>query len=73
VFTPIDIGALLDALPRPVRPLTNCAAATNHRSEAIMRRIGMTRAADRDFVHPDLAVDDPLRAHVVYVLERPPQ
>jgi RimJ/RimL family protein N-acetyltransferase len=46
-------------------------ATTNHRSEAIMRRLGMTRAPDRDFVHPDLADDDPLRAHVVYVLKRP--
>jgi RimJ/RimL family protein N-acetyltransferase len=48
-------------------------AATNHRSEAIMRRIGMTRAPDRDFVHPDLAVDDPLRPHVVYVARRSAQ
>jgi RimJ/RimL family protein N-acetyltransferase len=48
-------------------------AATNHRSEAIMRRIGMTRAANRDFVHPDLAESDPLRPHIVYVVERSPR
>ncbi len=46
-------------------------SAPNHRSEAIMRRIGMIRAPERDFVHPDLAEDDPLRSHVVYVAKRP--
>ncbi|MFI4975753.1 MAG: GNAT family N-acetyltransferase [Caulobacterales bacterium] len=42
-------------------------ARTNHRSEAVMQRIGMVRAPDHDFDHPDLAADDPLRPHVVYV------
>ena len=46
-------------------------ADTNARSEAVMRRIGMVRAADRDFDHPDLAPDHPLRRHVVYVARRP--
>lgn len=45
-------------------------AAPNSRSEAIMRRIGMSRAPERDFDHPDLAADDPLRSHVVYVVKR---
>jgi RimJ/RimL family protein N-acetyltransferase len=40
---------------------------TNTRSQAIMRRIGMARAPARDFEHPRLAVDHPLRSHVVYV------
>jgi RimJ/RimL family protein N-acetyltransferase len=48
-------------------------STSNHRSAAIMRRIGMTRAPDRDFVHPSLAEDDPLRPHVVYVTKRSPQ
>ncbi|HXQ46394.1 MAG TPA: GNAT family N-acetyltransferase [Caulobacteraceae bacterium] len=45
-------------------------AATNLRSQAVMRRIGMTRAPEHDFEHPDLALDDPLRSHVVYVAAR---
>jgi RimJ/RimL family protein N-acetyltransferase len=45
----------------------------NHRSEAIMRRIGLVRAASRDFDHPRLAEDHPLRPHIVYVAERTAQ
>jgi RimJ/RimL family protein N-acetyltransferase len=45
----------------------------NHRSEAIMRRIGLVRAAERDFDHPGLAEDHPLRPHIVYVAEPPAQ
>jgi RimJ/RimL family protein N-acetyltransferase len=60
-----------DALATPT--IYSWTAVTNHRSEAIMRRIGMTRAPDRDFEHPDLAADDPLRPHVVYVAKRPAQ
>jgi RimJ/RimL family protein N-acetyltransferase len=45
-------------------------ARINHRSEAVMRRIGMSRAPKYDFEHPDLPLDDPLRAHVVYVIGR---
>jgi RimJ/RimL family protein N-acetyltransferase len=54
-----------------VATIFSWTARINHRSEAVMRRIGMTRAAERDFEHPDLAADDPLRAHVVYRIERP--
>jgi RimJ/RimL family protein N-acetyltransferase len=45
-------------------------ARTNRRSESVMRRIGMARAREFDFDHPDLAADDPLRAHVVYAITR---
>ncbi len=48
-------------------------STSNHRSEAIMRRIGMARAPERDFVHPELAADDPLRPHVVYLAKRSSQ
>ena len=47
-------------------------AARNARSEAVMRRIGLVRATERDFDHPRLAVGHPLRPHVVYVARRPP-
>ncbi|MBS0332086.1 MAG: GNAT family N-acetyltransferase [Proteobacteria bacterium] len=43
----------------------------NLKSQAVMRRLGMTRAAERDFDHPALAPDHPLRRHIVYVAPRP--
>jgi RimJ/RimL family protein N-acetyltransferase len=45
-------------------------ARKNARSEAVMQRIGMARAPEYDFDHPDLALDDPLRPHVVYAIAR---
>jgi RimJ/RimL family protein N-acetyltransferase len=53
-----------------VATIFSWTARINHRSEAVMRRIGMTRDAARDFEHPDLAKDDPLRAHMVYRMQR---
>jgi RimJ/RimL family protein N-acetyltransferase len=46
-------------------------ARSNLASQAVMRRIGMTPAPDRDFLHPELAEDHPLRPHVVFVARRP--
>lgn len=43
----------------------------NHRSRAVMARIGMTRCPDLDFDHPKVPEGDPLRPHVTYCLERP--
>ncbi len=45
-------------------------AATNLRSQAVMARIGMVRDPARDFAHPGLAEDDPLRPHVVFAARR---
>lgn len=39
----------------------------NTRSWGLMERLGMTRRADLDFEHPDLAPGHPLRPHIVYV------
>jgi RimJ/RimL family protein N-acetyltransferase len=44
---------------------------TNHRSKAVMQRLGMVRMPDRDFDHPLLAADHPLRRHIVYAAPRP--
>jgi RimJ/RimL family protein N-acetyltransferase len=44
---------------------------TNLRSQAVMQRLGMVRMADRDFDHPLLAPDHPLRRHIVYAAARP--
>jgi RimJ/RimL family protein N-acetyltransferase len=46
-------------------------AATNARSQAVMRRLGMTRTPEHDFDHPGLAEDHPLRRHIVYAAARP--
>ena len=42
----------------------------NHRSRAVMERLGMTYRPEFDFYHPKLAEDSPLRPHVTYSLER---
>lgn len=42
-------------------------ARTNLASQAVMRRIGMVPDPARDFDHPGLAQDHPLRRHVVFV------
>ena len=46
-------------------------AATNLRSQAVMTKIGMTRDPARDFDHPRLAEDHPLRRHVFFSVKRP--
>ena len=45
-------------------------ARTNLASQAVMKRIGMVHAPERDFEHPGLADGDPLRPHVVFVATR---
>jgi RimJ/RimL family protein N-acetyltransferase len=42
-------------------------ARTNLASQSVMRRIGMAQDPARDFDHPGLAQDDPLKQHVVFV------
>ena len=46
-------------------------ATTNLRSQAVMRRIGMVADPGRDFDHPRLAADHPLRPHVTFVAKAP--
>ncbi len=41
-------------------------AVINHRSRAVMERIGMKRDLASDFDHPHLGTDSELRAHVLY-------
>jgi RimJ/RimL family protein N-acetyltransferase len=42
-------------------------ARSNLRSQAVMRRIGMVPEPSRDFDHPRLAENHPLRPHVTFV------
>jgi len=45
-------------------------ARTNLASQSVMTRIGMTADPLRDFDHPRLAENHPLRRHVVFVAQR---
>lgn len=42
----------------------------NHRSRAVMERLGMVYQPELDFDHPALAADDPLLHHVTYMISR---
>src|SRR5712692_6492705 len=44
-------------------------SATNHRSRAVMERLGMRRDPADDFDHPALPECHPLRRHVLYRLD----
>lgn len=44
-------------------------AAGNHRSRAVMERLGMERDPDEDFDHPLVRPGDPRRPHVLYRLQ----
>ncbi|GAA3845517.1 GNAT family N-acetyltransferase [Sphaerisporangium flaviroseum] len=48
--------------------IVSMTARTNLRSQAVMRRLGMTRDPREDFDHPKLEVGSPLRSHVLYRL-----
>ena len=45
-------------------------AQANHRSRAVMRRVGMVHDPADDFDHPNLPDGHPLRRHVLYRLTR---
>jgi RimJ/RimL family protein N-acetyltransferase len=45
-------------------------AASNTRSQAVMRRLGMAEVPSRTFDHPRLPEGHPLRRHVVFAVRR---
>jgi RimJ/RimL family protein N-acetyltransferase len=53
-----------------LKQIVSFTAALNRRSTRVMERIGMTRDAAGDFEHPKLAPGHPLRAHVLYRINR---
>ncbi|MBS0255498.1 MAG: GNAT family N-acetyltransferase [Proteobacteria bacterium] len=55
----------------PVAAITAITSRGNHRSRAVMVRLGMVHCPAEDFDHPDLAAGHPLRAHVLYRAHRP--
>ena len=48
--------------------VVSMTATTNRRSQAVMRRLGMTRDPADDFDHPRVLETSPLRRHVLYRL-----
>ncbi|MEV4219793.1 GNAT family N-acetyltransferase [Nonomuraea sp. NPDC049725] len=50
--------------------IISMTALTNTRSQAVMRRLGMTRDHSCDFEHPSVPEGSPLRPHVLYRLGR---
>ena len=51
--------------------IVSFTTVTNARSRAVMERIGMTHDSADDFDHPSLAVESPLRRHVLYRIRTP--
>jgi ribosomal-protein-alanine N-acetyltransferase len=51
--------------------IVSFTTTANQRSQAVMRRIGMTRDPADDFEHPSIPADSPVRPHVLYRLRRP--
>jgi ribosomal-protein-alanine N-acetyltransferase len=52
--------------------IVSMTAASNLRSQAVMRRLGMTRDPADDFLHPKVPPGHRLQPHVLYRLRRPP-
>ena len=50
--------------------IVSMTAVTNERSQAVMRRLGMTHDPAGDFDHPVLPEGHPLRRHVLYRVRR---
>ncbi|MFG1701657.1 GNAT family N-acetyltransferase [Nonomuraea sp. M3C6] len=51
--------------------IISMTAMRNTRSQAVMKRLGMTRDPAEDFDHTRLPADSPLLRHVLYRLKRP--
>jgi RimJ/RimL family protein N-acetyltransferase len=60
-------AAIADGFSRlDLEEIVSFTSRTNVRSQAVMRRLGMTHDAADDFDHPRVAVGSPLRPHVLY-------
>ncbi len=54
----------------PVDEILTFTSAINTKSQAVMQRVGFTPDPSRDFDHPALAPNHPLRRHVLYTMKR---
>lgn len=65
-------AALDDGFGRVGLPeVVSFTAVRNARSQAVMRRLGMTHDPADDFDHPNLPEGHPLRRHVLYRIDAP--
>ena len=65
-------AVLADGFARlPVAEIVTFTSASNHASQRVMRRLGFAPDSARDFLHPQLPAEHPLRPHVFYTLPRP--
>lgn len=65
-------AAVADGFARVgLEEIVSFTAVVNERSQAVMRRLGMTRDPGEDFDHPGLPEGHRLRRHVLYRLPRP--
>lgn len=67
-------AAVLDAAfgPLGLTAVVSFTSVANLRSQAVMRRLGMTHDPAEDFDHPSLAPDHDLARHVLYRMLPPP-
>ena len=56
--------------PLALDEVVSFTSVRNERSQAVMRRIGMTRDPRDDFGHPRIEEGHPLRPHVLYRISR---
>ncbi len=54
-----------------INEIVSFTSAINLRSRRVMEKLGMTHEPGDDFDHPSVALDNPLRPHVLYRLTRP--
>lgn len=72
-MTEAAIASLGDGFQRAkINKIFSWTARVNIRSQQLMRRVGMHRAAELDFEHPQLPPEHPLSKHLVYVTSAPP-
>ncbi|WP_144097057.1 GNAT family N-acetyltransferase [Croceicoccus sediminis] len=53
----------------PGAPIYAITAVLNHRSQAVMQRLGMERVEEMDFDHPRIPAGSPLEPHVTYRID----
>lgn len=71
-MTEAAIASLGDGFQRAkINKIFSWTAQINTRSQQLMRRIGMLRAAGLDFDHPQLPSVHPLSRHLVYAISAP--
>jgi RimJ/RimL family protein N-acetyltransferase len=63
----LALGYGFDTLALP--EIVSFTSATNHRSRAVMERLGMRHDAADDFDYPAMPEGHPLRPHVLYRLD----